>query len=224
MRGYLDRRRPRPRSGPPTRAASAATAGTRCPTACARTSRCPRRCSRPPRRRRRASTTSSSRARRSSRAERCSAETYDAAERAAPGAVRRGPALGREPRPDPRRHQVRDRAARRAARSWWSTRSTRRIRRATGTATATSARSPRAARPRRSTRSTCGAGSARRATRATGPPPELPIDVRCEASRRYIEAFEQITGRDFEPDTEDPRRRIARNLGIALGSRFERIA
>ena len=48
-----------------------------------------------------------------------------------------------------------------------------------------------------------------------GPPPELPVDVRCEASRRYIEAFEQITGRDFEPDTEDPRRRIARNLGIA---------
>jgi phosphoribosylaminoimidazole-succinocarboxamide synthase len=48
-----------------------------------------------------------------------------------------------------------------------------------------------------------------------GPPPELPADVRCEASRRYIEAFEQITGRDFEPDTEDPRRRIARNLGIA---------
>ena len=48
-----------------------------------------------------------------------------------------------------------------------------------------------------------------------GPPPELPIDVRCEASRRYIEAFEQITARDFEPDTEDPQRRIARNLGLA---------
>jgi len=51
--------------------------------------------------------------------------------------------------------------------------------------------------------------------RGDGPPPELPIDVRCEAARRYIEAFEQITGRDFEPDTEDPRNRIARNLGIA---------
>jgi phosphoribosylaminoimidazole-succinocarboxamide synthase len=48
-----------------------------------------------------------------------------------------------------------------------------------------------------------------------GPPPELPADVRCEASRRYIEAFEQITGRDFEPDTEDPQQRIRRNLGIA---------
>ena len=57
-----------------------------------------------------------------------------------------------------------------------------------------------------------------------GPPPELPVDVRCEASRRYIEAFEQITGRDFEPDTEDPRRRIARNLGIALASSILRIA
>jgi len=44
--------------------------------------------------------------------------------------------------------------------------------------------------------------------------PEIPIDVRCEASRRYIEAFEQITGRDFEPNTEDPLPRIRRNLGI----------
>jgi phosphoribosylaminoimidazole-succinocarboxamide synthase len=51
--------------------------------------------------------------------------------------------------------------------------------------------------------------------KGNGPPPELPIDVRCEASRRYIEAFEQITGRDFEPDTQEPNARIARNLGIA---------
>jgi len=51
--------------------------------------------------------------------------------------------------------------------------------------------------------------------RGDGPPPDLPLDVRCEASRRYIEAYEQITGRDFEPDTEDPTQRIARNLGIA---------
>ncbi len=50
--------------------------------------------------------------------------------------------------------------------------------------------------------------------RGDGTPPELPIDVRCEASRRYIEAFEQITGRDFEPNTEEPNARIARNLGI----------
>ena len=54
-----------------------------------------------------------------------------------------------------------------------------------------------------------------RGYRGDGPAPELPIDVRCEASRRYIEAFEQITGGDFAPDTEDPAARIARNLGVA---------
>jgi phosphoribosylaminoimidazole-succinocarboxamide synthase len=47
-----------------------------------------------------------------------------------------------------------------------------------------------------------------------GPPPEIPLDVRCEAARRYIEAFEQISGRAFEPDTQDPLPRIRRNLGI----------
>ncbi len=48
-----------------------------------------------------------------------------------------------------------------------------------------------------------------------GPIPEIPVDVRCEAARRYIEALEQITGRDFEPNTEDPLPRIRRNLGIS---------
>ena len=48
-----------------------------------------------------------------------------------------------------------------------------------------------------------------------GPPPEIPVDVRCEAARRYIEAFEQVTGRPFEPNLEDPLPRIARNLGVA---------
>jgi len=47
-----------------------------------------------------------------------------------------------------------------------------------------------------------------------GPIPEIPVDVRSEAARRYIEAFEQISGRDFEPDTEDPLPRIRRNLGL----------
>jgi len=50
--------------------------------------------------------------------------------------------------------------------------------------------------------------------RGEGAIPEIPIDIRCEAARRYIEAFEQITGRDFAPDTEDPISRIRRNLGI----------
>ena len=50
--------------------------------------------------------------------------------------------------------------------------------------------------------------------RGEGTPPELPLDVRCEAARRYIEAFEQVTGCDFEPDTEEPLARIRRNLGL----------
>ena len=47
-----------------------------------------------------------------------------------------------------------------------------------------------------------------------GPIPEIPVDVRCEASRRYIEAFEQITARPFEPNLEAPLPRIRRNLGL----------
>jgi phosphoribosylaminoimidazole-succinocarboxamide synthase len=47
-----------------------------------------------------------------------------------------------------------------------------------------------------------------------GPCPELPIEVRCEAARRYIEAYEQVTGRDFEPNTEPPEPRILKNLEI----------
>ena len=47
-----------------------------------------------------------------------------------------------------------------------------------------------------------------------GSVPEIPIDVRCEATRRYIEAFEKITGRAFEPDTQPIEERIRRNLGL----------
>jgi len=50
--------------------------------------------------------------------------------------------------------------------------------------------------------------------RGDGPPPEIPVEVRCEAARRYIEAFEQLTGRGFEPNTEAPLPRIRRNLGL----------
>jgi phosphoribosylaminoimidazole-succinocarboxamide synthase len=50
--------------------------------------------------------------------------------------------------------------------------------------------------------------------RGEGTPPELTLDVRCEAARRYIEAYEQITGLGFAPDVEDPNTRIRRNLGI----------
>jgi phosphoribosylaminoimidazole-succinocarboxamide synthase len=48
-----------------------------------------------------------------------------------------------------------------------------------------------------------------------GAPPPIPDDVRVEAARRYIEAYETITGRSFVPDTQDPLSRIRRNLGLA---------
>ncbi len=47
-----------------------------------------------------------------------------------------------------------------------------------------------------------------------GPIPELPDDVRIEATRRYIEAAEAITGEAFHPDLEEPIDRIRRNLGL----------
>lgn len=47
-----------------------------------------------------------------------------------------------------------------------------------------------------------------------GPPPTLPDDVRCEAARRYVEAYEQVTGLSFEPDTDEPLARLRRNLGV----------
>jgi phosphoribosylaminoimidazole-succinocarboxamide synthase len=47
-----------------------------------------------------------------------------------------------------------------------------------------------------------------------GPIPTIPDDVRVEASRRYIEAFETITGAVFVPNLEEPHARMARNLGL----------
>jgi phosphoribosylaminoimidazole-succinocarboxamide synthase len=47
-----------------------------------------------------------------------------------------------------------------------------------------------------------------------GTPPELPIEVRVEAATRYIRAFEQVSGRPFEPNLEPPVPRIRRNLGL----------
>ena len=51
--------------------------------------------------------------------------------------------------------------------------------------------------------------------RGDGEPPALPDDVRIGAARRYIEAFEQITGESFAPDTEAPLPRIARKLSFS---------
>lgn len=48
-----------------------------------------------------------------------------------------------------------------------------------------------------------------------GTPPPIPDDVRVEAARRYIEAYETVTGRAFLADTEEPLPRIRRNLGLA---------
>jgi len=47
-----------------------------------------------------------------------------------------------------------------------------------------------------------------------GPIPTIPDDIRVEASRRYIEAFETITGAPFVPDLEEPTSRMKRNLGL----------
>ena len=47
-----------------------------------------------------------------------------------------------------------------------------------------------------------------------GTPPPIPDAVRIEAAKRYITAFEQVTGRSFVPNLEDPIPRIRRNLGM----------
>lgn len=46
-----------------------------------------------------------------------------------------------------------------------------------------------------------------------GPIPPIPDDVRVEASRRYIAAFEAIADQPFTPNEEEPVARIRRNLG-----------
>jgi phosphoribosylaminoimidazole-succinocarboxamide synthase len=48
-----------------------------------------------------------------------------------------------------------------------------------------------------------------------GVAPPIPDDVRVEAARRYITAYEQVTGRTFVPDTEEPMQRIRKHLGIS---------
>jgi phosphoribosylaminoimidazole-succinocarboxamide synthase len=48
-----------------------------------------------------------------------------------------------------------------------------------------------------------------------GPIPPIPDDVRVEATRRYIEAYETITGEPFTPDLSDPGPRLRKNLGLS---------
>jgi len=51
--------------------------------------------------------------------------------------------------------------------------------------------------------------------RGDGDPPALPNEVRIGAAKRYVEAFERITGETFAPNLEDPLPRIAKNLGVS---------
>lgn len=51
--------------------------------------------------------------------------------------------------------------------------------------------------------------------RGEGTPPPLSDEVRIEASRRYMEIAEVLTGRPFTPDLTPPEPRLARNLGLA---------
>jgi phosphoribosylaminoimidazole-succinocarboxamide synthase len=51
--------------------------------------------------------------------------------------------------------------------------------------------------------------------RGDGEPPPLPNDVRVGAAKRYIEAYERITGQEFIPNTEPPVARIKANLGLS---------
>lgn len=49
-----------------------------------------------------------------------------------------------------------------------------------------------------------------------GPSPTIPDHVRVEASRRYIQACDEIRGTAFRPDVSDPIRRIAKNLRLVV--------
>jgi phosphoribosylaminoimidazole-succinocarboxamide synthase len=50
--------------------------------------------------------------------------------------------------------------------------------------------------------------------RGEGAIPKIPDEVRVEASRRYIQACDEIRGTAFAPDENDPLPRIAKNLGL----------
>jgi phosphoribosylaminoimidazole-succinocarboxamide synthase len=55
--------------------------------------------------------------------------------------------------------------------------------------------------------------------RGDGEAPPLPPEVRIGAAKRYMEAFERITGEAFVPDTDPPLPRIAKNLGLSTQPR-----
>ena len=45
-----------------------------------------------------------------------------------------------------------------------------------------------------------------------GPIPHIPDEIKIEAARRYIKAYEMITGKEFKADVGDPLQRIKNNL------------
>ena len=45
-----------------------------------------------------------------------------------------------------------------------------------------------------------------------GTPPKIPDEIRIEAAKRYISAYENITGEDFKAESGDPISRITKNL------------
>ena len=47
-----------------------------------------------------------------------------------------------------------------------------------------------------------------------GQPPQLSPDIRVAVAQRYLELYEALVGRSFEPNLESPLTRIARNLGL----------
>jgi phosphoribosylaminoimidazole-succinocarboxamide synthase len=51
--------------------------------------------------------------------------------------------------------------------------------------------------------------------RGDGIPPELTEEVRVEAAKRYIQAYEQVTGQEFVVTDEPVASRIANNMRLA---------
>jgi phosphoribosylaminoimidazole-succinocarboxamide synthase len=58
---------------------------------------------------------------------------------------------------------------------------------------------------------------AERGYKGEGVAPALPDDIRCEAARRYIESYETVTGRSFDPALGDPLPRLRANLSSFFG-------
>ena len=51
-----------------------------------------------------------------------------------------------------------------------------------------------------------------------GPTPEIPDDVRIEATARYAQAYERICGMPFVPNVDEPQARMRKHLGLKAGA------